>query len=196
MLILSQQVGPLLGVIINGQGFIESLGQALCFDAKNYWPLLVGAVAIGAGLAAKALRLGRYHLRLGRYHLLIALAAGWLAADVCDLLIGSANTAFERLGHLNLSIRVLSVPTVNWTELVALFAAVSDGLAVAAVGSLQAAIMARTTSLLIKEPMAVNRDILGQAVMNLLATFSDESAGDLHLRLRRGDQLQPHLGQH
>lgn len=170
VLILSQQVGPLLGVIINGQGFIESLGQALCFDAKNYWPLLVGAVAITAGLIAKA-------FRLGRYHLLIALAAGWLAADVCDGLIGSANTAFERLGHLNLSIRILSVPTVNWTELVALFAAVSDGLAVAAVGSLQAAIMARTTSMLIKEPMAVNRDILGQAVMNLLATFTSGFAG-------------------
>jgi SulP family sulfate permease len=169
-LILSQQAGPLLGVVINGQGPIESLGQALAFDAKNYWPLAVGAVGVFAGLWSK--RRG-----LGRYHLLIALAAGWLAADFCDLLVGGATTAFERLGRLNLSLDFLGVPKVDWTELVALFAAVSDGLAVAAVGSLQAAIMARTTSVMLGERLHVNRDILGQAAMNLIAAFTSGLAG-------------------
>lgn len=169
-LILSQQAGPLLGVVINGQGPIESLGQALAFDAKNYWPLAAGAVGVFAGLWSK--RRG-----LGRYHLLIALAAGWLAADLCDLLVGSATTAFERLGRLNLSLHFLGVPQVDWTELVALFAAVSDGLAVAAVGSLQAAIMARTTSVMLGERLHVNRDILGQAAMNLIAAFTSGLAG-------------------
>jgi len=169
-LILSQQAGPLLGVVINGQGPIESLGQALAFDAKNYWPLAAGAVGVFAGLWSK--RRG-----LGRYHLLIALAAGWLAADLCDLLVGSATTAFERLGRLNLSLPFLGVPQVDWTELVALFAAVSDGLAVAAVGSLQAAIMARTTSVMLGERLHVNRDILGQAAMNLIAAFTSGLAG-------------------
>ncbi|MBU1235700.1 MAG: hypothetical protein KJ634_09150 [Gammaproteobacteria bacterium] len=169
-LILSQQVGPLLGVVINGQGPIESLGQALAFDAKNTWPLAVGAVAVAAGLWAKA------H-RLGRYHLLIALATGWLAADFCDLLVGSATTAFERLGRMNLSFDFFSRPRANWTELVALFAAVSDGLAVAAVGSLQVAIMSRTTSVMIGERLHVNRDILGQAAMNLIAAFTSGLAG-------------------
>ncbi len=169
-LILSQQVGPLLGVVINGQGPIESLGQALAYDAKNFWPLGVGVVTVIAGLWSK-------RLRLGRYHLLIALAAGWAAADCCDLLVGSATTAFERLGRLNLSLHLLSAPQVDWTELVALFAAISDGLAVAAVGSLQAAIMARTTSVMLGERMGVNRDILGQAAMNLIATFTSGLAG-------------------
>jgi SulP family sulfate permease len=170
VLTLSQQLGPLLGVVINGQGPIESTIQALACDAKNYWPLLVGAVGVGAGLWAK-------RRRLGRYHLLIALAAGWLAADFCDLLVGSATTAFERLGHLNLSANFLSLPSVNWTELVSLFAAISDGLAVAAVGALQAAIMARTASVILNERMNVGRDIIGQAVMNLLATFMSGLAG-------------------
>ena len=67
--------------------------------------------------------------------------------------------------------------SVNWTELVALFAAISDGLAVAAVGSLQAAIMARTTSVMVGERLNVNRDILGQAAMNLVATFTSGLAG-------------------
>jgi SulP family sulfate permease len=169
-LILSQQAGPLLGVPINGQGPIESLGQALAYDAKNYWPLTVGAIAVCAGLIAK-------RRRLGRYHLLIALAVGWLAADLCDLLVGSATTSFERLGRLNLSLNFLSAPNVDWTELVTLFAAISDGLAVAAIGSLQAAIMARTTSVMVGERLHVNRDILGQAAMNLVATFTSGLAG-------------------
>lgn len=169
-LILSQQVGPLLGVVINGQGPIESLGQALAYDAKNFWPLGVGAVAVLAGLISK-------RRRLGRYHLLIALAAGWAAADLCDVLFGSATTGFERLGRVALSLQFVSVPTVDWTELVSLFAAISDGLAVAAIGSLQAAIMARTTSVMAGERMNVNRDILGQAAMNLVATFTSGLAG-------------------
>ncbi|MBI4998333.1 MAG: hypothetical protein HZC22_15860, partial [Rhodocyclales bacterium] len=115
-LILSQQVGPLLGVVINGQGPVESLGQALAYDAKNAWPLAVGGVGVAAGLWSK-------RHRLGRYHLLIALAAGWLSADLCDLLFGSATTAIDRLGRMNLTLHFLSVPSVDWTELVALFAA-------------------------------------------------------------------------
>lgn len=169
-LILSQQVGPLLGVVINGQGPVESLGQALAYDAKNYWPLLVGGTGVLAGLWSK-------QHRLGRYHLLIALAAGWLTADLCDLLFGSATTAIERLGRMHLSLYFLSVPSVDWTELVALFAAISNGLAVAAVGSLQAAIMARTTSVMVGERLHVNRDILGQAAMNLTAAFTSGLAG-------------------
>ena len=169
-LFLSQQAGPLLGVVINGQGPIESLGQALAYDAKNFWPLGVGAVAVGAGLWSK-------RRRLGRYHLLIALGAGWAAADLCDVLFGSATTAFERLGRMDLSMNFVSVPSVDLTELVALFAAISDGLAVAAVGSLQAAIMSRTTSVMLDERMHVSRDILGQATMNLLATFTSGLAG-------------------
>lgn len=170
VLTLSQQLGPLLGVVVNGQGPIESTIQALACDAKNYWPLLAGGIGVAAGLWAK-------RRRLGRYHLLIALTAGWLAADFCDLLVGSATTAFERLGHLNLSANFLSLPSVNWTELVSLFAAISDGLAVAAVGALQAAIMARTAAVILNEPMNVGRDIIGQAVMNLLATFTSGLAG-------------------
>jgi SulP family sulfate permease len=170
LLILSQQLGPLLGIVINGQGPIESLGQAFFFDAKNYWPMLAGLVAVTAGLIAK-------RCRLGRYHLLIALAAGWLAADLCDLLLGSATTAFDRLGRLQLSLDFVSVPSVDWTELVALFAAVSDGLAVAAIGSLQAAIMARTIAVMTGERLHVNRDILGQGAMNLIATFTSGLAG-------------------
>lgn len=170
VLTLSQQLGPLLGVVINGQGPIESTIQALACDAKNYWPLLVGGFGVAAGLWSK-------RRRLGRYHLLIALAAGWLTADLCDLLVGSATTAFERLGHLNLSANFLSLPSVNWTELVSLFAAISDGLAVAAVGALQAAIMARTAAVILNERMNVGRDIIGQAVMNLLATFTSGLAG-------------------
>jgi MFS superfamily sulfate permease-like transporter len=152
------------------RGPIESTIQALACDAKSYWPLLVGATGVIAGLWSK-------RRRLGRYHLLIALAAGWLAADCCDLLVGSATTAFERLGHLNLSSDFLSLPRVNWTELVSLFAAISDGLAVAAVGALQAAIMARTAAVILNERMNVGRDIIGQAVMNLLATFTSGLAG-------------------
>ncbi|MBI5785340.1 MAG: SulP family inorganic anion transporter [Rhodocyclales bacterium] len=169
-LILSQQVGPLLGVVINGQGPVESLGQALAYDAKNAWPLAVGGVGVAAGLWSK-------RHRLGRYHLLIALAAGWLSADLCDLLFGSATTAIDRLGRMNLTLHFLSVPSVDWTELVALFAAVSNGMAVAAVGSLQAAIMARTTSVMVRERLNVNRDILGQGAMNLIATFTSGLAG-------------------
>ena len=170
VLTLSQQVGPLLGVVINGQGPVESLGQALAFDAKNYWPLAVGCVGVLAGLWSK-------RRRLGRYHLLIALAAGWLAADLCDLLFGSATTAIERLGPINISTGFVVVPRVNWTELVALFAAISNGLAVAAVGALQAAIMSRTAAVMLGERPNVSRDILGQAAMNLIAAFTSGLAG-------------------
>lgn len=170
ILTLSQQIGPLLGVVINGQGLIESLAQALAFDAKNPWPLLVGGCAIVAGLIAK-------QLRLGRYHLLIALVAGWLAADLCDALVGSATTTLDRLGKINLSLDCFSLPQANWTELVSLFAAISDGLAVAAVGALQAAIMSRTGAIMLGERVNVCRDILGQAAMNLTAAFTSGLAG-------------------
>ena len=170
VLTLSQQFGPLLGVVVNGHGPIESSWQALAFDAKNYWPLGVGGIAVLAGLVSR-------QLHLGRYHLLIALAAGWLAADLCDALFGSATTAIERIGHLNLSLHFFAAPSVNWTELVSLFAAISNGLAVAAIGVLQSAIMSRTAAVMLGERMSVGRDILGQATMNLLATFTSGLAG-------------------
>ena len=169
-LTLTQQVGPLFGVVINGMGPFESLGQALAFSDKNLWPMFVGLLAIMGGITAKA-------FRLGRYHLLFALAAGWATADLCDWVMGSATTGLERLGHLSLSMHFFSRPQVNWTELVSLFAAISDGLAVAAVGALQAAIMSRTAAIMLGERMNVCRDILGQAAMNLTATFTSGLAG-------------------
>jgi SulP family sulfate permease len=170
ILILSQQVGPLLGVPISGRGPIEAIGQALFYDAKNLWPLAVGGAAVAAGWLAR-------RRRLGRYSLLIALATGWLAAEACDVAAGSATTGLDRLGRVSLSLDFLAAPSVDWTELVSLFAAINDGLAVAAVGALQAAIMARTCALMTGRPLAVNRDILGQSAMNLIAAFTSGLAG-------------------
>ena len=45
----AEVLGPLLGVVVNGQGPIESVGQALFYDSKNYWPLAVGICAVAAG---------------------------------------------------------------------------------------------------------------------------------------------------
>jgi SulP family sulfate permease len=170
LLILSQQLGPLLGVVVNGRGPIEAVAQALFHDHWNPWALAVGAMAVLAGTLAR-------RGRLGRYGLLLALAGGWLAAEACDLLVGSSTTGLERLGQIGLSLDFLSRPRVDSGELVALLTAVGDGLAIAAVGALQAAIMARTCALMAGERMAVNRDILGQAAMNFLAAFTSGLAG-------------------
>lgn len=170
LLILFQQLGPLFGIVVNGQGPIESVAQALFHDDKNYWPLLVGSIAIAAGLMAK-------RLRLGRYGLLVALVVGWLAAEACDAIAGSGVTGLERLGNVSLSLDCFSYPHFNSGELIALLAAINNGLAVAAVGALQAAIMARTCGLMMGRNLSANRDILGQAAMNLLATFTTGLAG-------------------
>jgi SulP family sulfate permease len=170
LLILSQQLGPLLGVVVNGRGPIETVAQALFHHAWNPWPLAVGVLAVVAGLLAR-------RSRRGRYSLLIALAGGWLVAEAGDLLAGSATTGLERLGQVSLSLDCLSLPRLDGGELVALLTAIGDGLAIAAVGSLQAALMARTCALMTGQSMGINRDILGQAAMNFLAAFTCGLAG-------------------
>lgn len=170
VLILTQQAGPLLGVPINGSGIVEMLGQALFFDAPRDGALLIGALAVAAGLGAQ-------HLGHKRYALLAALLAGWLAAEAADLLAGAANTGIERLGTVPLGARPLSWPAIDATDTVRLLAALRDGFAVAVVGSLQTAVMARILAYRAGAAMNINRDIAGQGLMNLVAAFTAGFAG-------------------
>lgn len=170
VLILAAQVGPLLGVPVNGSGLVESLGQALFFDAPRAGPLAVGAVSIAAGLAVQ--RFGRR-----RYALLAALGAGWLSAELADLMAGAANTEVDRLGAVPLTASFLSWPAVEAADTTHLFAAARDGFAVAVVGALQTAVTARILAFRIGGAMRINRDIAGQGVMNLLASVTSGFAG-------------------
>lgn len=170
ILILSQQAGPLLGVAVNGVGPIEAVGQALLYDTKNYWPLAVGGIAIACGWLAK------FHGH-NRYSLLLALLGGWLATELADLLCGSAVTGLERLGRVRLSLDFLSLPTLERGELATLFAAIHDGLVIAAIGALQTTIMARSISVMTGRRLSLNRDLLGQSLMNVLAAFTSGLAG-------------------
>lgn len=170
ILILSQQAGPLLGVAVNGAGPIEAVGQALFHDAKNFWPLAVGGFAVACGWLTKY----RGH---NRYSLLLALLGGWLATELADLLFGSAVTGLERLGQIRLSLSFFSLPNFERGELAALFAALRDGLVIAAIGALQTTIMARTISVMTGRRLSLNRDLLGQSLMNFIAAFTSGLAG-------------------
>jgi SulP family sulfate permease len=170
VLILAQQAGPLLGVPVNGVGIVESVGQALFFDAPNGGTLTIGGLAVVAGGAA---------LQLGwrRYALLVALLAGWLGAELADLLAGSATTGIDRLGAVPIGSHFLSVPNIDVTDTTRLLAASRDGFAVAIVGALQTAVMARILALRTGGALRINRDIAGQGIMNLLAAFNSGFAG-------------------
>lgn len=170
VLILGQQAGPLLGVPINGSGLVEALGQALFHDAPCGGALAIGGLSVAAGLAAQ--RLG-----LKRYALLAALLAGWAAAEIADLLMGAANTGIERLGTVPLGAHPLSWPLIDATDTARLLAVVRDGFAVAVVGSLQTAVMARILAYRTGAAMNINRDIAGQGAMNLVAAFTSGFAG-------------------
>jgi sulfate permease, SulP family len=170
VLILGQQIGPLLGVPVNGISVIETLGQALYFDAPLAGPLMIGGISVAAGIAARL-------LGWQRYALLVGLMAGWLCAEVADLLTGAANTGIERLGTIPLGSHFFSWPTIDLTDTTRLVAAIRDGFAVAVVGALQTAVMARILSFRTNSAMYINRDIAAQALMNLLAAFNSAYAG-------------------
>jgi len=170
VLILAEQAGPLLGVPVNGSGIVEVLGQAVFFDAPGTASLFVGILSIVAGMTALA-RGGR------RYSLLVALVAGWIAAEIADLAVGAANTGIERLGAVPIAANFLSWPAIDTTDTTRLLAAIRDGFAVAIVGSLQTAVTARILAFRAGMPMNINRDIAGQGTMNVLAAFTSAFAG-------------------
>ncbi|MRR10460.1 SulP family inorganic anion transporter, partial [bacterium] len=170
LLTIGQQMGPLVGVPVNGINLIETLGQAMFFSSPHPGPLAIGVTAILAGFVARAA--GRQS-----YMLLVALVAGWAAAEVTDLISGSANSGLERLGAISMGDRFLSWPTIDPTDTVRFIAALRDGFTVAIVGALQTAIMARIIASRTHGAMYVGKDIAGQAAMNLLAAFTSGFAG-------------------
>ncbi|HEX8963089.1 MAG TPA: SulP family inorganic anion transporter [Rhodocyclaceae bacterium] len=170
VLIVAQQAGPLLAVPVNGSGIVEMVAQALWFDAPNGRAAFVGVVSILAGLGAQA-------CGNRRSSLLVALLAGWLAAELADLALGAANTGIERLGAVTIGGGFLSWPAVDAADPSHLLAAARDGFAVAVVGALQTAVTARILAMRVGGTLGINRDIAGQAAMNLLAAFTSAFAG-------------------
>lgn len=170
VLILGQQLGGLLGVPINGSGIVEAVGQAIFHDAPSVGALGIGGLAVIGGVVAH--RLGRR-----RYSLLAALLAGWMGAEAVDLLVGPANSGIERLGTIPFGAEPISWPVIDVTDTTRLLAAIRNGFAIAVVGALQAAVMARILAFRTGGSMNINRDIVGQGLMNLVATFTAAFAG-------------------
>ncbi|HTY99732.1 MAG TPA: SulP family inorganic anion transporter [Rhodocyclaceae bacterium] len=171
VLILGQQIGATLGVPTSGNGFVENLLQAVYYDRINWATAAVVAVAVLSGV------LLRRHRPWAKYSLLAALVAGCAAAAVIDGLVGAERADLEYLGRLSVRPWLLTWPfaaNLDWSEIVA---ALQAGFAVAVVGALQALVIAKTLALRQGAVLPANRDLLGQAVMNLLAPFVCGYAG-------------------
>jgi SulP family sulfate permease len=171
VLILGQQIGAALGVPTSGSGFVETLLQAFYYDRINWATLAVALLAVLSGA------LLRRYKPWAKYSLLAALAAGCAAAAAIDGAVGADRAGLEYLGRLSVRPWLLAWPftgTMDWSQVVA---ALRAGFAVAVVGALQALVIAKTMVLRQGGPLRANQDLLGQAVMNLLAPFVSGYAG-------------------
>lgn len=165
-IIIVQQIGPLLGLLVNAGEPIEDTLYQLVHSVylTNGYELIVGAITIMVGVATK---------RWSKFPPLIAaVVVGMLAGWLIDLAYGSGITNIDKLGFMSLSAFPLSSPDFSQEN----FSLAQQGLlvgslAIAFLGLMQSAVIARSTAIKSGQHINMNQEVVGQGLSNIAGGF-------------------------
>lgn len=132
------------------------------------------SVSVGIVTLAVAIVMRRIYRR---YALVIAMAAGIGASELLNYLVGSATTQIELLGNIPLDYLPFSKPNLLLDDFYVIQQLIIGACAIAFVGVMQTAVIAKTLSERSGEHVDINREIFGQAVSNIVASFTSGFAG-------------------
>jgi SulP family sulfate permease len=135
----------------------------------NPFALAVGGITLVAAIVARR--------RHRRYALVIATGVGIAVTELVNLLAGSATTGLELLGNIPIQALALTVPGFHFDDFFVLQQLIVGSVAIAFVGVLQAAVIARTLAEKSGQHVDLNREIVGQGLSNVAAAFTSGFAG-------------------
>ncbi len=158
ILIATSQMQHLLGVAVDGQGFLIELAALIrALPETNPYALAIGLISLSTSLVAR-----RLHRRSP--HLLLGLAAGSLA---CWLLDGEAK-GVALVGALPGTLPPLTLPELSPDSLRAL---TSGAFAIALLGLIEAVSIARAIALRSRQVIDGNQEFIGQGLSNLVGSL-------------------------
>ncbi|UYG07812.1 SulP family inorganic anion transporter [Halomonas sp. M4R1S46] len=158
ILIATSQLKHLLGVSIDGQGFLMELAAlAQTLPETNPYALAIGLISLVTSVVTR-----RIHRRSP--HLLLGLAAGSLA---CWLLDGEAH-GVALVGALPGTLPPLSLPELSPDSLRTL---TSGAFAIALLGLIEAVSIARAIALRSCQVIDGNQEFIGQGLSNIVGGF-------------------------
>ncbi|MBB3141469.1 SulP family inorganic anion transporter [Halomonas organivorans] len=158
ILIATSQMKHLLGVAVEGQGFLVELTQLIrALPETNPYALAIGLISLVTSLVVR-----RLHRRAP--HLLLGLAAGSLA---CWLLDGKAH-GVALVGALPGTLPPLSLPELSPDSLRTL---TSGAFAIALLGLIEAVSIARAIALRSGQVIDGNQEFIGQGLSNIVGGF-------------------------
>ncbi|MFG6176247.1 SulP family inorganic anion transporter [Halomonas sp. THAF12] len=158
ILIATSQMKHLLGVAVDGQGFLVELTQLIrALPETNPYALAIGLISLVTSLVVR-----RLHRRAP--HLLLGLAAGSLA---CWLLDGEVH-GVALVGALPGTLPPLSLPELSPDSLRTL---TSGAFAIALLGLIEAVSIARAIALRSGQVIDGNQEFIGQGLSNIVGGF-------------------------
>ncbi len=163
ILIIVAQLGNFLGLALPRGGSILQTLSAVAAGLGDIEPLVlgVGVATIGAGLAAR--------LWLPRApYLVVAMVAGGLLAYGLNRTLGEANTGIAVLGPLPGALPSVTLPEFDAASLRKLLGV---AFAVAILGLVEAASIARSTAVRSGQRIDGNREFVGQGLSNIAGSF-------------------------
>lgn len=158
ILIATSQMQHVLGVDVEGQGFlVELAGLVRSLPDINPYALAIGLISLITSLVAR-----RLHRRSP--HLLLGLAAGGLA---CWLMDGEAH-GVALVGALPGTLPPLTLPELSPDSLRTL---TSGAFAIALLGLIEAVSIARAIALRSRQVIDGNQEFIGQGLSNIVGGF-------------------------
>lgn len=163
VLIIVAQLGNFFGVALPRGGSIPQTiaAFALALGDIKPWVAATGAVTIAAGVAAR-----RWLPKVP--HMVVAILAGGLLGWLLNRWLGAANTGIAVLGPLPGALPALTLPEFDAAAFRKLLGV---AFAVAILGLVEAASIARSIAVRSGQRIDGNREFVGQGLSNLVGSF-------------------------
>lgn len=129
----------------------------------------IGSATLVTGLALKKI--------FTRFWLVFAMAAGIIVTAILEYLVGLGNTRVEFLGNVNIDWIQFSTPVIIFEDFYIFRQLLVGAFAIALVGMIQAGIVARAMAAQSGQHIDVNKEIVGQGMHNIAASFLSGIAG-------------------
>lgn len=167
IIIIVQQVGNFLGVIMNTSEPIEDTVVQIFYllPVSNWYAVFVGTITVISGLIVK-----RWFKKWP--YLIVCVIVGMIAAKLLELIFGPGTVNLEKLGMMGLSPLPLSAPDFSPEN----FAEVAEGLytiafVLAFLGLMQSCVIARAMAIKSGQNVNMNQEVIGQGLSNIGGSF-------------------------
>ncbi len=167
IIIIVQQVGNFLGVIMNSSEPIEDTVVQIFYRIpfSNWYAVFVGTITVISGLIVK-----RWFKKWP--YLIVCVIVGMIAAKLLELVFGSAVVNLDKLGTMALSPLPLSAPDFSPEN----FSEVAEGLytiafVLAFLGLMQSCVIALAMAIKSGQNVDMNQEVIGQGLSNIGGSF-------------------------